>query len=430
MMKNRKHNIKSVLCICLLSFLSFFPAWSQEEIAGEEKLREYLIIAAENNPELKTLFKKYQAALEEEIQVGVLPDPQVSFGYMIQPVETRVGPQEVMASASQMFPWFGTLDAQQRVALEKAKAMYQVFENKKLELFKDIRITYNELYYTQAALEVTKKNLQLLESFLGISEVQFEGGRTGFSSVLQVQIEKQELQRRVELLIDNLIPLNTRMEQLLNVKLEDSIVLPQALWEEQLELQKEEIFQVILENSPRLEQVAHEIKSYEEQRDVAQKLGMPSFTLGASYTLVGERPTDPTMAIPDNGQDVFIFPQVGIKIPLYRKKYRSMKQEANLMKEAAESSYENLENILLTQLEEIYRDYIDSRRRATLYSELSQLAEQSLELAQTELITGSNSLYELIRIERQVLNYKLELARARVELNNNIYRMNYLMGKQ
>ena len=428
-MKSKIHR-KTGLWLLVLSFLLGYTANGQELDPAEEKLEEFLVLAAENNPELKAIYNEYQAALEEVVQAGVLPDPQVSFGYMIQPVETRVGPQRVMTSVSQMLPWFGTLDAQQRVAAEKAKAKYQAFENKKLELFRNIGIIYNELYYTDVALEISEENLELLESFQGISEVQFEGGRTGFSSVLQVQIEKQELQSKIELLRDNLVPLNTELEQLLNVNLEEPVELPENLWQEDLELEKEEIFETILENSPRLEQLVHEIRSFEEQKEVAEKMGMPSFTLGGSYTIVSERELDPAMAVPNNGKDIAIFPQVGIRIPLYRKKYRSMKQEADLRKAAAEYRYENLENVLLTELEEIYRDYLDAKRKVKLYAELSQLAQQSLELAQTELITGTNSLYELIRIERQLINYRLELARARVELNNNIYRINYLMGKQ
>lgn len=404
---------------------------AQEEEPLEQYLKKYLILAAENNPELKALFNEYLAALEEVKQEGVLPDPQLSFGYFIQPVETRVGAQRATASFSQMFPWFGTLDAQQRVAAEEAKARLQVFEDAKLELFKELKVTYNELYYLQAAVEITEENLRLLESFKGISEVYFESGKAGFSSVLQVEIEEEELRSRLEYLQDSRVPLVTEFEQLLNTDLEEPVNLPDSLWEEQLVLEKEVMFDTILAENPRLEQLVHEAKSFEEQLVVAKKMGMPSFTLGMSYTNIAPRTNlEPGMALPDNGQDVFLFPQVGIRLPIYRKKYNAMQKRAVLQREAVEFRKENLENELLTELEQLYRDYLDAQRKVALYRRLTTLARQSLELLQTELATGQNDLFELIRMERQLLNYRLELEKARTEKNNNVYRINYLMGEK
>ncbi|MDT0691918.1 TolC family protein, partial [Salegentibacter sp. F188] len=60
---------------------------------------------------------------------------------------------------------------------------------------------------------------------------------------------------------------------------------------------------------------------------------------------------------------------------------------------------------------------------------LTTIAKQSLELYQTELSTGRNNVLEIIRMERQLLNYGLELARAKTERNNNVYRINYLIGE-
>ncbi len=99
--------------------------------SAQNRLNKYLEIAAENNPELKARFDEYMAALEVAPQVKALPDPQVAFGYFIQPVETRVGPQQFKLSASQMFPWFGTLKAKENVAIQTAKAKYELFEESK-----------------------------------------------------------------------------------------------------------------------------------------------------------------------------------------------------------------------------------------------------------------------------------------------------------
>ena len=404
---------------------------AQEEEPLEQYLEEYLILAAENNPELKARFNEYLAALEEVKQEGVLPDPQLSFGYFIQPIETRVGAQRATASFSQMFPWFGTLDAQERVAAERARIALHMFNVQKMELYRDIRITYNELYYLQEAIKVTEENLELLESFKSIAEVYFESGKSGFSSVLQVQMEEEELQSRLEYLRDSRVPLITEFEQLLNTDLEEPVNFPDSLWEEPLALEKSEIFDVILANNPRLVHLMHEGKKFEYEEEVAEKMGMPSISLGMSYTNIAPRTDlEPSMQLSNNGQDAFIFPQLGIRLPIYRKKYKAMGKEALLQQEAVEFRKENVKDEVLTDLEQLYRDYLDAQRNIELYQRLTRIARQSLDLLQTELTTGKSNVFEIIRMERQLLNYRLELERARTEKNNNVYRINYLMGEK
>src|SRR5665811_1444737 len=132
-MKNKRYRKISVwLFMVAFSFMPLLTQ-AQEEKPVEQYLNEYLILAAENNPELKALFNEYLAALEEVTQEGTLPDPQLSFGYHIQPIETRLGAQRATASFSQMFPWFGTLDARQQVAAEKARIKLHLFNVGKME---------------------------------------------------------------------------------------------------------------------------------------------------------------------------------------------------------------------------------------------------------------------------------------------------------
>ncbi|MBW3544602.1 MAG: TolC family protein [Bacteroidetes bacterium] len=415
-------DIQRFIRLVMVGFF-FIPFISQ---AQERPVDPYLVMAAENNPNLKALFHEYLAALEEVPQVGALPDPQVSFGYFILPVETRVGQQRATVSLSQMFPWFGTLVAQEQVAAEQAKVRLQAFETAKLALFKDIKATYNELYYINAATSITEENLRLLQSLKEIATVYYESGRAGFSAVLQVELEEEELKNRLQYLQESRAPLVTRFEKQLNVDLQEPVNLPDTLWEERIQESREQLFAAIRTQNPRLEQLRHEIEVQQNQIAVAKKMGMPSFTLGASYTNVSPREG---VEMPDNGQDVLIFPQVGVRLPLYRKKYKAMEKEAVLQREAVQYRRENVENELQTELEQLYTDYLDAQRRVALYQKQASLAQQSLSLLQTEFSTGQGAFEEILRMERQLLGYRLELVSARTALNNYVYSINYLMGK-
>ena len=74
-----------------------------------QSLKDYQQLAVEQNPSLMARYKAFEVAMTRVQQINALPDPTLSFGYFVSPVETRVGPQRARFSLTQMFPWFGTL---------------------------------------------------------------------------------------------------------------------------------------------------------------------------------------------------------------------------------------------------------------------------------------------------------------------------------
>jgi len=129
------------------------------------------------------------------------------------------------------------------------------------------------------------------------------------------------------------------------------------------------------------------------------------------------------------GTDAFLFPKVGFSIPLYRNKYRAMVNEVVYLQEAKESERAEKINLLETVLEKSWKDYMDSGRRIDLYNTQQDLAEQSLKLLETEYATGNKNFEEILRMERKLLTYGLELEKARSDKQAAISFINYLMGK-
>ena len=393
---------------------------------AQEVLDNYLKIAAENNPRLKSLFRYYLAALEKMPQVRALPDPQVAFGVFVSPVETRVGPQQATISVSQMFPWFGQLKAQERVEAQVAQARFQSFEDAKNRLFFDVKTTYNNLYVLQAAIEINRENIRLLETFRELANVKFESGKGSLVDVLRIEMETRELENQIDFLEDSLIPLNTRFEELLNTKLDGPVIYPDTLWEDDVVLGKAAIYDSIITQNPSLKRFDHEILSLENQVEVARKLGMPSFSVGLNYINVSERKD---VEIPDNGKDALMLPLVGIRIPLYRNKYKAMVKEKQIHQESVQFAKEDTANKLLTELDKGYRDYLDADRRLPLYLNLVEIARQSLDIMVAEYTSAGIEFEEILRMGRQLLKYELELETARADQNTSVAFIDYLMAK-
>ena len=83
---------------------------------NSQTLNDYLSMASQNNPEIQSAYKEFEAALQKAPQVSSLPDPSLTMSAFGRMIETRVGAQEARFSLMQMFPWFGTLEAKKNAA--------------------------------------------------------------------------------------------------------------------------------------------------------------------------------------------------------------------------------------------------------------------------------------------------------------------------
>ena len=391
--------------------------------SAQQELDNYLVIAAENNPGLQVKFKEYMAALEVAPQVKALPDPQAAFAYFISPIETRVGPQQFKFSASQMFPWFGTLQTKENVANQAAKAKYEAFLESKSRLFNEVRSNYYNLYFNRKAIEITRENLVILGSFKKLANIKVEAGKVSAVDEYRIEMEIGDMENHLALLKDMQHVLEVMFTNLLNAERELEIYIPDVLWIRDIGLRKDQVWDTINGNNHQLLALSLQKEGLTFRKELAEKAGKPDFSIGFDYTVVGQG--EDMFA----GTDAFLFPKVGISIPLYRNKYRAMVNEVVYLQEAKEFERTEKTNLLETLLELSWKDYMDSGRRIDLYNTQQVLAEQSLKLLETEYATGNKNFEEILRMERKWLTYGLELEKARSDKQAAISFINYLMGK-
>jgi len=392
-------------------------------LSAQQELEGYLQVAAENNPGLKAKFNDYMASLEVAPQVGALPDPKLAFGYFISPVETRVGPQQFKVSASQMFPWFGTLEAKENVAIQMSKAKYELFLEAKSKLFNEVRSTYFNIYFNRRAIEITRENLTILNTFQKLAHIKVEAGKVSAVDEYRIEMEIGDLENQLALLIDKQYVLGVMFNNLLNVEMEEIVHTPEVLWSVDISLSKEQILDSIQTKNHQLLVLSMQQEALTYRKELAEKQGKPDISIGLDYTFIGQG--DNNLA----GTDAFVFPMIGITVPLYRNKYRAMVNEVVYLQEAKEFELTDKINILVTILENAWKEYLDADRRLRLYNSQLELANQSLNLLETEYASGSKDFEEILRMERKVLKYGLELEKARADKQAAISFINYLMGQ-
>lgn len=392
-------------------------------VSAQDDLNGYLEIAAENNPALKARFNEYMAALQVAPQVKALPDPQVAFGYFISPVETRVGPQRFKFTASQMFPWFGTLKTMENVAIQVAKAKYELFEESKSKLFNDVKSTYFNLYFNKKAMDITIENLDILNSFQKLAIIKVEAGLVSPVDEYRIEMEINDLENQLALLKDKHTFLEVAFNNLLNVQADVPVATPEDLWTDDFSLSKQAALDSISQYNHQLLGIEFQQQALRYKKEGAELMGKPSFKAGLDYTIIGKG--DKNLA----GTDAFVFPTIGVTIPLYRNKYKAMVQEVIYLETAKSNEKLDKTNVLETLFEGGWKDYLDGGRRITLYFSQLGLAQNSLNLLGTEYTTGNKNFEEILRMERNVLKYNLELEKAKADKQAAISFLTYLMGK-
>lgn len=413
-MHNNMRQLKYILGLLLM--LSVSISYAQDD------LNNYLQIAADNNPNLKAKFNEYMAALEVAPQVKALPDPQIAFAYFIQPIETRLGPQQFKISATQMFPWIGTLKAKENVAMQMAKAKYEVFEENKSKLFNTIRSLYYNLYINQKAIDISLENIDILNSFQKLALIKIESGKVSAVDEYRIEMEIGDLENQLALLKDKQYVFEVQFYNLLNIDYTDPVSIPETLWETDITLSKEVLLDSMLIKNHQLLKIEFQQESLRYKRELATKNGKPNISLGIDYIVVGQGENNLA------GTDAIVFPRVGITIPLYRNKYKAMVQEVVFQESAKQFEKENKSNLLESLFENIWKDYSDAKRRIDLYKMQLELAEKSLKMLETDYTTGNKNFEELLRMERRLLKYNLELEKARADKQASISFITYLTG--
>ncbi len=370
---------------------------------AQQPLDTYLTEASENNPGLQARFKAFEASLERAAQVRSLPNPTLSFGYFIQPVETRVGPQRARFSLSQMFPWFGSLAAKGDAAAAMAQANYLQFIDAREKLMSEVKISYYELWQIREIMELELENLKVLESYKDLATTRIQGGEGKLSSVYRVQMEIEETKTRVEILENQLDQLKSSFNYMLNretgtpVEIPDTLVAPSDL--------------LTLDSANQHPAVARyrqmeEVANY--RLTAARKSSWPSLGLGVDYVIVGER-TD--MVVPDNGKDA-IMPMVSLSLPIWQSQYSAARREARLEQQQYQLEINNATNDLFSKWEVSLFKMQEARDEVKLYQEEIKLARKTLELTVTDYTNGREDFEEILRLQQKIITYGKQKIKA------------------
>ena len=387
-----------------------------------QSINDYYTIAAENNPELKAKYKEFEAAMQKIPQVSSLPDPNLSMGYFISPVETRLGPQNMRFSLTQMFPWFGTLKAQKNAATLMAESKYQAFLNAKNQLYSQVATAYYPLYELLKLKDIEQENIKILESYKNIANAKFENGKGSLVDVLRVDIMIKDAQTNLEILNKKEPALTSWFNSILNRKYDEKIVVSKKI--ETIELPIEYRKDSIATN-PILQELELKKQASEATIEVARKQGLPKLGLGLDYVLVGKGMNN----FPDSGKDI-IMPMVSVSLPIFRKKYNAATKEAKLMQESFSFQKEAYENKLNGTYYKLVFELEKERDLLKLYEGQVITLSKSLNLLFAYYSNANKDFEEVLRMQQELLKYQKMQLSSISTFYIKLAELDYLTAKQ
>ena len=368
-------------------------------------------VAVEDNLELKILKNEYLAALEKAPQVSQLPDPELGVGGFPLPVETRLGAQILRLSATQMFPWFGTIDQKKDLELAKAKALFQRIAARVLDINYEIKKTWYQLYELNETQSVLRRNITLLETLKRLALSKVESGKGTAADVLRVQLKTTELKQELEILETAKLKPLAAINQLLNRPSQTPVNLSDSLSFTMIPFDKDSITAAIQSTHPML-------RMFQLQQEVSKKSialnelnGKPSFGFGLDYIMVNKRSD---MMPARNGRDI-IQVRATVKVPLYRQKFEAKEREEKLIIATLDYKKEDVLSRFNAVIEQAFADYEMARLKIELYEQQISITESAIKILETSFSAKGNNFDELLRLEIERIDYDLKMLKAIVQ---------------
>ena len=370
-----------------------------DQPAGLPSLQKLIEQALENNPEIKSMQRRFDMMRARIPQAKALDEPMLSVGYMgnLTPftLQTDDPSSGRTISISQDLPFPGKRSLRGKVAGSEADAEWWAFEQTRRNVVAEVKDAYFDLYYLTKALGVVTKTKVLLEQFTKIAEVRYSVGRGIQQDVLKAQVEFSKLIEQQTVLEQRKQIAEARLNSVLYREPESPVGTPDELKPRDFPYSLAQLNETAVANYPELKAQRRKIEGAQYAIQLAKKEFYPDFSVGFTYV---NRPAMPEM----------YGISVGIKLPVfYAQKQRPALTEATASFEAEKRSLENTTTLLMFKIRDKYLAQTTAKRLMNLYS--TTIVPQSLlslesaiagyEVGKVDFLTLLDNLVTLLNYE-------------------------------
>lgn len=377
--------------------------------------------ALEKNPAIQTAERRVAALRARVPQAKSLPDPTVSFGWMgnLTPFDVQEGDPSSFrfVSANQKVPFPGKLKLRGQIAGQEAEAAWWEYEQVRRRVIAEVKAAYYDYFYYHKAIEITRKNRDLLAKLASIAEVRYKVGQGIQQDALKAQVELSRILQRLTVLEQQERTAQVRLNTLLNREPEAPLPEPAPFSQAELTYSLESLYQLARENDTQLHREDQIIERNEYALNLARKEYYPDFGVGYMYQ---NRPLMPEMHGVTFSLSIPVF---------YKSKQREGVNEATHGLLSARKAREN-------RLTEVYFEVKEQYLAAKASRDLARLFSEAIVPQSTLALESSLSAYEVGKVDFlsvldnfiTVLNYQINYYRELTSYQIALARLEPLVG--
>ena len=400
-------------------------ALTQASINAEERTlgpQDLLNRLMQNNPEIQAARSRFEAATKRPSQAGTLPEPMASYtNFGVGHPFSRLNGSDFAYQGfgvSQELPFPGKLGLASEQAKREAESEQQNYRSVVLGVTARLKVAWFEWVAVQKAIELTRKNRDLLSRFEEIARNRYTVGKGLQQDVLKAQFEVSAVEQQLAMQDEKRQRAEAEIASLLAAP---AVVLrsPGEIQPSSFSLPLEELL-TTANASPRVlaEQKMVDASAVGINRSL--KDFRPDFGVDLQWQHTGSNFPDYYMAT------------VHVKIPIYyARKQRYALEESYARLAEAKQNYRSTQQQAIFQVKDQYLSIQSSERILKLYKTtlLPQArltvdsATAAYEVGSVDFLSLLTNLTNLITLERQ---YYDEVARH----EEAIVRLEPIVGKE
>ncbi|MDP2208378.1 MAG: TolC family protein [Bacteroidota bacterium] len=400
--------MEKIIWLFLIFLQINLNAQEKPKLVLEELIDEALV----NNLELESFAQIVNASEAKIPQMRSLDDPEITFRLMempgLKPNEAMYANLELM----QMIRFPTKISTEVRMAELEARRAQQIYNEKSVEIIMKVKSAFYELWMAQRNLELNRENTELMKQFLQIATTRYSVGKISQQDVLRAQVEIAKLEKERLGFSDMEEAALAMLASLLNKNISDFNGVATAADTIYFDFDIKQIQDYALKYCSRLRSDSLMVEKDKEMHKLAKLEFLPDFKVGVEYV------SSPVTGF--RGWSLL----AGISLPfsfwtLGKANARVEEASANILKSTA--MYKNERNMLLSKVREYFAKSNSLKSQWDLYqNNIIPLAEQSLQVTQTNYQTGQTDFLMLLDAYRMLTMEKMEQIMTRMKFEQTL----------
>jgi cobalt-zinc-cadmium efflux system outer membrane protein len=376
-----------------------------------------------NNPEIKAAKFKTDAAAASVGYRKSLDPPQVNVEFYKAPVSAFPNPfnkqMEYDYSIQQMFPFPGKLAAAAGIEKNRAEMFGSDKAALELDLVRDLKTYYFELYFIYRALQVNAETRDVVKGFVAIAQKQYEVGTGKQADILRAQTELSTLVNDEIVLRQEIKSMEAMINALRNRPVDTPLDPVAEIEPPPVHLTLVQVSPLAESSRPELSSAAYGMAMQKNEQKASSREFFPDFMVRGTYKQMTDLPDDWSLML-------------GLTVPIAPwsyGRYASASRQAEAGEGEAREQYNAKKNMVFAQVQDALAKVNSGQERVALYkTTIIPQAGQTLQSSVAAYQTGRQDFISLIDAERTLLAAKQDYHRAVYDLLEGIARLERAVG--